>query len=64
MRFQYVVSYRTSRSKGVSVRRASIQSKDFASVTGDIISELKRSQRRNVTVIGMYLQVKEAKAAT
>ena len=64
MRFHYSVSYRTSRSKGVSVKRAHIKSKDFASVTGDIISELKRRHQRQVTVVGMYLQVKEAKAVT
>jgi hypothetical protein len=64
MRFRCIVSYRTSRSKSISTWRTSIQGKDLVSVTGDIVSELKRRQRRRVTVVGIYLQVQEAQAAT
>ena len=60
MRFRCIVSYRTSRSKSISTWRTSIQGPDLVSVTANIIAELKRRQRRRVTVVGIYLRLQNA----
>jgi len=60
MRFRCIVSYRTSRSKSISTWRTSIHGPDLVSVTANIIAELKRRQRRRVTVVGIYLRLQNA----
>lgn len=62
MRFRCIVSYRTTRSKEVSTWRTSVQGRDFVSVTAEIIQQLKRRQRRPLTVIGIYVQAQERPA--
>ena len=59
MWFRCIVSYRSTRSKGISVWRASAQGADVASVAADIIEKLKRRQRRPLTVVGIYVQRQE-----
>ena len=60
MRFRFIVSYRTARSKTVSTWRNSVQSRDLVSATANIVANLKRRQRRPLTVIGIYVQLQEA----
>lgn len=59
MRFRCIVSYRTSRSKTVSTWRTEAHGVDIVSATVDAIAKLKRRQRRSLTVVGMYLHVKD-----
>jgi hypothetical protein len=59
MRFRCIVSYRTSRSKGVSTWRTSIQAADLVAATAKIVADLARRQKRRIEVVGMYLQVQE-----
>ena len=58
-RFRCIVSYRSTRSKGVSTWRTSVRGRDFVSVTADLIARLKRKQRRPLTVVGLYVQLQE-----
>jgi hypothetical protein len=59
MWFRCIVSYRSTRSKSISVSRTNAQGTDVLSVTVDIIKKLKRRQRRPLTVVGLYVQLKQ-----
>lgn len=59
MRFQCIVSYRTTRSKGISSWRTSAQGTDVSSVTANVIEKLKRRQRRALTVVGIYVWLQD-----
>jgi len=63
MRFQSIVSYRSTGSKSISTWRTSVQGTDFVSVTADVIKQLKRRQRRPLTVMGIYVQLQERATA-
>jgi len=63
MRFQSIVSYRSTGSKSISTWRTSVQGTDFVSVTADVIQQLKRRQRRPLTVMGIYVQLQERATA-
>jgi hypothetical protein len=55
MRFRCIVSYRTSRSKGLSTWRTPASGSDLVAATADVVAKLKRRLRRQVTVVGMYV---------
>lgn len=59
MRFRSIVSYRSTGSKSISTWRTSVQGTDFVSVTADVIKQLKRRQRRPLTIMGIYVQLQE-----
>ena len=59
MRFRCIVSYRTARSKSISTWHTTVHGKDISLATAKLVQMLKRRQRRPVTVLGMYLQVRE-----
>ncbi len=59
MWFRCIVSYRSTGSKSISVWRASAQGADVVSVTADVIKKLKRRQRRPLTIVGLYVQLKQ-----
>ena len=63
MRFQCIVSYRSSGSKSVSNWRTIARGKDIPSVTADVIEKLKRRQRRPLTVLGVYVRLQEKAAS-
>lgn len=56
MRFRCIVSYRTSRSKGLSTWRTYARGSDLVGAVADAVMKLKRRMRRQVTVVGMYVQ--------
>ena len=60
MRFRCIVSYRSTRSKSVSTWRTNIQGKDITLATLKLVEQLKRRQRRPVTIVGMYLHAHDA----
>lgn len=57
MRYRCIVSYRTSRSKSIGTWRTSIRSRDIVSATANVVADLKRRQRRALTVVGVYIHV-------
>ena len=59
MNFRCIVSYRTSRSNTISTWRTTLRSRDIVSATADLIAELKRRQRRALTVVGIYIHARE-----
>jgi len=63
MRFRCIVSYRSTGSKSISTWRTSVPGADFVSVTADVIKQLKRRQRRPLTVMGIYVQIQEQATA-
>lgn len=58
MRYHCIVSYRTNRTKSVNIWRTHAHGTDIPTVTANIISQLKRRQRRTVDVLGMYIRQK------
>jgi hypothetical protein len=61
VRFQCIVSFRSSRSKTISNWRTSSQGDDVVVAAARAIEALKRRQRRVLDVVGIYLHVQEEK---
>jgi hypothetical protein len=60
MRAQCIITYKTSRSDGVSSWKASVQGKDHVAIAQEAITKLKRSQRRHLKVIAIMVHEKSA----
>ncbi len=59
MWFRCIVSYRSTRSERISVWRTSVRGTDIVSVAADTIAKLKRRQRRPLTVVGIYVHLRQ-----
>jgi hypothetical protein len=59
VRFQCIVSFKSSRSKTISNWRTTVQGDDVVMAAGRAIDALRRRQRRVLEVIGIYLHVQE-----
>lgn len=60
MQYQCIVSYRTARSKTISIWRTSLRGADLLTVASAAITNLKKRQRQRLTVLGIYVRVREA----
>jgi hypothetical protein len=59
MRYRCIVSYRTSRSNTLSIWRTQAVGADVVSAAAAAVTKLRRRVRRPLTVVGIYLHVRE-----
>ena len=62
MRFRCLITYRSARSKAVSSWQSHGRGRDHASIAADMISELRRKQRRVLTIISVMVYDRDAAA--
>jgi hypothetical protein len=63
MRFKCIITFKTSRSRAVSSWRAKGHGEDHLSFAAEKISQLRKRQRRQVTIVGVMVHNPEAAAA-
>jgi len=63
MRLKCIITFRTSRSREVSSWRAKGHGEDHLSFAAEKISQLKKRQRRRITLVGILVHDPEAAAA-
>lgn len=59
MRAQCIITFRTDRTKDLSIWKSTVQGPDHLSIASDAIEQLKKRQRRRVTVVGIMVHTKE-----
>lgn len=55
MRLKAIITYKTSRSREVSIWKTQGHSEDHASFAAEAIAELKKRQRRQLTVVAVMV---------
>ncbi len=55
MRFKCIITYRTSRSNGLSIWKTQGSGQDHVSYAAKAIDTLRKKQRRQLTVIGLMI---------
>jgi len=63
MKAQCIITYQSSRGSKISSWKASAQGADHAAIAADMIEQLRKRQRRRVTIIGVLVHDKDAAAA-
>ena len=65
MNAQCIITYQSSRGSKISTWKAIRRGNDHASIAANMIKELRRRQKRRVTIIGVLIHDRDAaKAAT
>lgn len=62
MRFRCIITFRTSRSQYVSTWKTEAQGPDHMTVAAEMIAELRKRQRRRLTIIGVLVHDRDAAA--
>ena len=60
MRLKAIITYKTSRSKDVSIWKTQGHGEDHLSFAAEAITQLKKRQRREVTVVGVLVHDPDA----
>jgi hypothetical protein len=60
MRLKAVITYKSSRAREVSVFRTQGHGEDHVSFAADVIAQLKRRQRRQLTIVSVMVHDPDA----
>lgn len=60
MRFKCIITFRTSRSQDISTWKAEAHGPDYVTVAADMIEQLRKRQRRRLTIVGVLVHDREA----
>ena len=63
MNAQCIITYQSSRGSKISSWKASARGTDHPSIAADMIKELRKRQKRRVTIIGVMVHDRDAAAA-
>lgn len=59
MKAQCIITFRTDRTKDLSIWKSVVQGADHLSIASDAIEKLRKRQRRRVTVVGIMVHTKD-----
>jgi hypothetical protein len=62
MRFKCIITYRSSRRSGVSSWKGEARGSDHVAIAADMIAQLRKRQRRPITIIGVLVHDRDAAA--
>ena len=62
MRFNCIITFRSARSKVISTWKTEARGPDHSTVAADMIAQLKKRQRRPLTIVGVMIYDRDAAA--